>query len=60
MSTKITYNGKTTELANGYTAIFPCEGFKMTTDVVIEAPEPAEAPTVEEWDGSGVVVEKGA
>ena len=57
MSTKITYNGKTTELADGYIATLPCKDLKMETDVVIEAPEPAEAPTVEEWDGTGVVIE---
>lgn len=55
--TKITYNGKTTELADGYIATLPCKDFKMETDVVVEAPEPAEAPTVEEWDGTGVVIE---
>lgn len=42
MSTKITYNGKTTELADGYIATLPCKDLKMETDVVIEAPEPAE------------------
>ena len=40
MSTKITYNGKTTELADGYIATFPCKDFQMETDVVVEAPEP--------------------
>lgn len=55
--TKITYNGKTTELADGYIATLPCKDLKMETDVVVEAPEGAEAPTVEEWDGSGVVIE---
>lgn len=39
MSTKITYNGKTTEIADGYIATFPCVGKEMATDVVIEAPE---------------------
>jgi hypothetical protein len=39
MSTKITYNGKTTELASGYIATIPCKDFKMATDVVVEAPE---------------------
>lgn len=57
MSTKITYNGKTTELADGYIATLPCKDYKMATDVVVEAPEPAEVPTVEEWDGTGVVIE---
>lgn len=42
MSTKITYNGKTTELADGYIATLPCKDLKMETDVVIEAPEGAE------------------
>ena len=37
--TKITYNGKTTELADGYIATLPCKDFKMETDVVVEAPE---------------------
>lgn len=60
MSTKITYNGKTTELSDGYIAALPCKDYKMATDVVVEAPEPAEVPTVEEWDGTGVVIEKGA
>lgn len=40
--TKITYNGKTTELADGYIATLPCKDLKMETDVVVEAPEPAE------------------
>lgn len=57
MSTKITYNGKTTDVPSGYIATIPCKDFKMATDVVVEAPEPAETPTVEEWDGSGVVIE---
>ena len=57
MSTKITYNGKTTELADGYIATLPCKDLKMETDVVVEAPEGAEVSTVEEWDGSGVVIE---
>jgi hypothetical protein len=57
MSTKITYNGKTTELASGDIAILPCKDFTMATDVVVEAPEPAEVPTVEEWDGTGVIIE---
>lgn len=57
MSTKITYNGKTTELSDGYIATLPCKDLTMETDVVIEAPEPAEVPTVEEWDGTGVVIE---
>lgn len=57
MPTKITYNGKTTELADGYIATLPCKDLKMETDVVVEAPEPAEVPTVEEWDGTGVVIE---
>lgn len=57
MSTKITYNGKTTELADGHIATLPCKDFKMETDIVIEAPEPVEAPTVEEWDGTGIVIE---
>ena len=57
MSTKITYNGKTTELADGYIATLPCKDLKMETDVVVEAPEGAEVPTVEEWDGTGVVIE---
>ena len=39
MSTKITYNGKTTELADGYIATLPCKDFEMETDVVVEAPE---------------------
>ena len=60
MSTKITYNGKTTELADGYIATLPCKDLKMETDVVVEAPEAVEVPTVEEWDGTGVVIEKGA
>lgn len=55
--TKITYNGKTTELADGYIATLPCKDYKMETDVVVEAPEGAEVPTVEEWDGTGVVIE---
>lgn len=37
--TKITYNGKTTELADGYIATLPCKDLKMETDVVVEAPE---------------------
>lgn len=41
--TKITYNGKTTELADGYIATLPCKDLKMETDVVVEAPEPAES-----------------
>lgn len=57
MSTKITYNGKTTELADGYIATLPCKDQKMETDVVVEAPEAVEVPTVEEWDGTGVVIE---
>ena len=43
MSTKITYNGKTTELADGYIATLPCKDLKMETDVVVEAPEGAES-----------------
>lgn len=43
MSTKITYNGKTTELADGYIATLLCKDLKMETDVVVEAPEPAES-----------------
>ena len=39
MSTKITYNGRTTELADGYIATLPCKDYKMETDVVVEAPE---------------------
>ncbi len=39
MSTKITYNGKTTELADGYIATLPCKDLKMETDVVVEACE---------------------
>lgn len=42
MSTKITYNGKTTELADGYIATLPCKDYKMATDVVVEAPEAVE------------------
>lgn len=38
MATKITYNGKTTEIANGYIATFPCTDKEMATDIVIEAP----------------------
>lgn len=57
MPTKITYNGKTTELADGYIATLPCKDLKMETDVAVEAPEAVEVPTVEEWDGTGVVIE---
>lgn len=39
MSTKIIYNGKTTELASGDIATLPCKDFTMATDVVVEAPE---------------------
>ena len=39
MATKITYNSKTTEVANGKIATLSCNGKKMTTDVVIEVPK---------------------
>lgn len=39
MGTKITYNGKTTELVSGDIATLPCKDFTMATDVVVEAPE---------------------
>ena len=42
--TKITYNSKTTEVANGKIATLSCNGKKMTTDVVIEVPEAADSP----------------
>lgn len=42
MSTKITYNGKTTELADGCIATLSCKDKKMATDVVVEAPEAVE------------------
>lgn len=37
--TKITYNGKTTELADGCVATLPCKDKRMATDVVIETSE---------------------
>lgn len=39
MATKITYNGKTTDVPSGYIATLPCKDFTMATDVVVEAPE---------------------
>jgi hypothetical protein len=39
MPTKITYDGKTKELANGERATLSCKDVMMETDVVIEAPE---------------------
>ena len=39
MATKITYNGKTTDVPSGYIATIPCKDLKMETDVVVEAPE---------------------
>ena len=44
MSTKITYNSKTTEVANGKIATLSCNGKKMTTDVVIEVPTAIDSP----------------
>ena len=44
MSTKITYNSKTTEVANGKIATLSCNGKKMTTDVVIEVPTTTDSP----------------
>jgi hypothetical protein len=55
MPTKITYNGKTTELGAKCIATLSCKDYTMATDVVIEAPH--EYEIVEEWDGSGVVIE---
>jgi hypothetical protein len=94
MPTKITYNGKTTELGAKCIATLSCKDYTMATDVVIEAPQsegaklygikvtptkeiqnivpednydgfdevivnpiPDEYEIVEEWDGSGVVIE---
>ena len=37
MSTKITYNSKTTEVANGKIATLSCNGKKMKSDIDIEA-----------------------
>lgn len=51
MSTKITYNDTTIELNNGYKAILPCEGYKMTTDVIVEASD----AEIMEWDGDNVI-----
>lgn len=42
--TKITYNSKTTEVANGKIATLSCNGKKMTTDVVIEVPTATDSP----------------
>lgn len=39
MPTKITYNGKTTEVSAGDIATIACKDYKMATDVVVEAPE---------------------
>lgn len=39
MPTKITYNGKTTEVSAGDIATITCKDYKMATDVVVEAPE---------------------
>lgn len=50
--TKITYNGKTTELADGYIATLPCKDLKMETDVVVEAPEESGGVAIAEWNGS--------
>lgn len=44
MSAKITYNSKTTEVANGKIATLSCSGKKMTTDVVIEIPKATDSP----------------
>ena len=38
MSTKITYNSKTTEVANGKIATLSCSGKKMQSDIVVEVP----------------------
>ena len=38
MSTKITYNSKTTEVANGKIATLSCNGKKMQSDIVVEVP----------------------
>ena len=42
--TKITYNSKTTEVANGKIATLSCSGKKMATDVVIEVSEATDSP----------------
>ena len=53
MSTKITYNGKTTELANGSIATLPCKDFKMASNLMIEAPSASEGGgvAIAEWNG---------
>lgn len=38
MSTKITYNSTTTEVANGKIATLSCNGKKMKSDIVVEVP----------------------
>ena len=38
MATKITYNSKTTEVANGKIATLSCNGKKMQSDIVVEVP----------------------
>lgn len=48
MSTKITYNSKTTEVANGKIATLSCNGKKMKSDISIEvtdSPLPIEVST---------------
>lgn len=48
MSTKITYNSKTTEVANGKIATLSCNGKKMKSDIGIEvtdSPLPTEVST---------------
>ena len=57
MSTKITYNGKTTELADGYIATLPCKDLKMETDVVVEAPEGSGGANVELQEKSVTITE---
>lgn len=47
MSTKITYNSTTTEVANGKIATLSCNGKKMKSDIVVEVPsaEDSAVPT---------------
>lgn len=54
MATKITYNGKTTELDHGNIATLPCKDTQMLSDVVVEDDCEAETWVLTFEDGSTV------
>ncbi len=56
MSTKIIYNSKTTEIADGNIATLTCSGKKMATDVVIAVPEAEVIPEYTEVEDFAVFV----